>query len=114
MITETCKTFHILEIRDDDDPYAGTIAYAAHVVRAGRPALPAGARGPDAAELPADRRVQLLPGGAQPGRRVLPVERLLPAYLRRGVAVQGVRPVGDLRRGGEEPGVPGRRHHPDH
>src|SRR5580704_13019131 len=100
MITETRKTFHSLEIRDDDDPYAGTFAYAAVVERAARPALPAGAHGPDAAEPPADRSVQLLPGGAQPDRRVLPVERVLAADLRRGVAVQGVPAVADVRHGG--------------
>src|ERR1700722_8185518 len=114
MITETGKTFHSLEIRDDDDPYAGTFAYPAYVERAARRALPAGAHGPAAAEPLANRSVQLLPGGAQPDRRVLPVERLLPADLCRGVAVQGVRTVADVRHGGEEPRDPGRRQRPDH
>src|SRR6185312_5038682 len=102
MITETRKTFHSLEIRDDDDPYAA------------KPSLPAGACRAAAAEPGADWRVQLLPGAAQPHRRVLPVERLLAAHLRRGVAVQGVRPVAHVRHGGEEPGHPGRRQRPDH
>src|SRR3984885_5518763 len=114
MITETRKTFHSLEIRDDEDPYAGTFAYPAFVERAARPALPAGPRRPDAAEPLANRSVQLLPGGVQPDRRVLPVERLLPADLRRGVAVQAVRAVADVRRGGEEPRGPGRRQRADH
>src|SRR6201999_369316 len=48
-----------------------------------RPVLPAGDRHLHAAEPAAHRAVQLLPGGAEPGRRVLYLERLLGAPLRR-------------------------------
>ena len=75
--------------------------------------VPVGAGGAAAAEPAADRRVQLLPGRPQPDRRLLPVERLLRAHVRRDIPVQAVHPGADLRDRGEEPGDPGRRQHPD-
>src|SRR5215831_3945506 len=76
--------------------------------------LPARAGGDAAAELAADRRLHLLPGRAQPARRLLRVERLLPAGLLRGIAVPGVPSVADLRGRAEEHRDPHRRSHRDH
>src|SRR5207247_8654839 len=59
--------------------------------------VPVSAGGAAAAQPAADRRLQLLPGRAQPDRWLLPVERLLPAFLRRSVAVYAVLPVTNVR-----------------
>src|SRR5690348_1461357 len=94
--------------------FAGTKGPTRHgAVLASLP-LPPGAGGADAAQPAADRPVQLLPGRPQPDRRLLPVERLLRAGLRRGLPVHPVRQVADLRARGQEPRHLGRRRHRDH